>query len=120
MPTAAPTLDPGVLSHAAEVIKCLGHPLRLQLLDALESGEKTVTDLHLRTGATQAMVSQQLGILRGRGIVGARRAGPFVFYRITEPKVYRVLACIRECDMRPAGGAAGHSSGRNHQKRTQR
>lgn len=86
-----------MLSRAASVIKCLGHPLRLQLLDAMEAGAATVTDLQARTGATQAMVSQQLATLRGHGVVTAQRDGPFVRYSITEPKVHHILACIRGC-----------------------
>ena len=91
------TIDPVLLEQAAGVIKCLGHPLRLQLLDAMEGGEMTVGELELRTGATQATVSQQLAILRGHGVVAARREGPFVRYSIIEPKVHHILACIRGC-----------------------
>jgi ArsR family transcriptional regulator, virulence genes transcriptional regulator len=97
MPHDSTTLDPVVLGRAANVIKCLGHPLRLLLLDAMEGGEVTVTELQARTGASQAMVSQQLATLRGHGIVAARRVGPFVRYTITEPKVHRILDCIRGC-----------------------
>lgn len=90
-------LDPDRLERAAAVIKCLGHPLRLQLLDALEGGAATVTELQALTGATQAMVSQQLATLRGHGVVTARRNGPFVRYAIAEPKVHHILDCIRGC-----------------------
>ena len=97
MPAPATTLDPVLLDRAASVIKCLGHPLRLMLLDAIQTGAATVTELQARTGASQAMVSQQLATLRGHGIVTARREGPFVRYSITEPKVYSILDCIRGC-----------------------
>jgi DNA-binding transcriptional ArsR family regulator len=96
-------ISPTVLHHAAAVIKCLGHPLRLRLLEAMESGERTVSELQALSGASQATVSEQLGVLRGHRVVEARRDGPFVYYRITEPKVCRILACIRECDATPAG-----------------
>jgi DNA-binding transcriptional ArsR family regulator len=91
------------LRSAAAVIKCLGHPLRLRLLEAMETGERTVSALQGFSGAGQAAVSEQLGILRGQGVVEARREGPFVHYRITEPKVRRILACIRDCEATPAG-----------------
>lgn len=93
------TLDPEVLAKAAEVIKCLGHPLRLRILEALEAGEKTVTELQTHAGATQAAVSQQLATMRARGVVDNRRDGARVFYRITEPKVMAILSCIRSCDL---------------------
>jgi DNA-binding transcriptional ArsR family regulator len=85
------------LTKSAEVIKCLGHPLRLRLLEALERREMTVSDLQEYAGVSQASVSQQLGILRGRGVVDSRREGVYVYYRITEPKVSSILACIRQC-----------------------
>jgi ArsR family transcriptional regulator len=86
------------LERAASMIKCLGHPLRLRLLEAMEDGERTVTDLAQFLGAPQAVVSQQLGILRGRAVVSATRRGPHVFYGITEPRVQHILDCIRTCD----------------------
>jgi ArsR family transcriptional regulator len=100
MPAPTSLLDLTLLDHAASVIKCLGHPLRLRLLDALASGASTVTELRFISGATQSTISQQLGILRGHGVVSARRDGLFVHYDITEPKVHQILACIRGCGER--------------------
>ena len=90
-----------VLQRAAGVIKCLGHPLRLRLLEFLEEGEKSVSELQDYAGASQAAVSQQLATMRGRGIVDCRRDGPFVYYRIVEPKVFHILNCIRACEPQP-------------------
>lgn len=92
-------IDATVLERASRVIRVLGHPLRLRLLESLETGERNVTDLVLATGVSQAMVSQQLRILRAERVVDDRREGARVFYRITEPKVSRILDCIRECDL---------------------
>jgi DNA-binding transcriptional ArsR family regulator len=86
------------LTKSAEIVKCLGHPLRLRLLEALEHGEMTVSDLQEYANMSQAAVSQQLGILRGRGVVDFRRDGVYAHYRIIEPKVSKILACIRDCD----------------------
>ncbi|KRT62366.1 MAG: transcriptional regulator, ArsR family [Chloroflexi bacterium CSP1-4] len=94
-----PTIDAAVLERAARVIRVLGHPLRLRLLEALEDGERHVAELQEAAGVSQAMVSQQLGILRAHGVVERRREGPRVYYRIIEPKVSRILACIREFDL---------------------
>lgn len=90
-----------VLGTAAEVIKCLGHPLRLRLLEAMEGGERSVSSLQQYCGATQAAVSQQLATLKARGIVECRREGTHMYYRIIEPKVKAILGCIRSCDIRP-------------------
>ena len=99
MATTFDALDSAILDRAAAVIKCLGHPLRLRILDALESGEKSVSELQTLCRATQASVSQQLGVLKGRHIVDFRRDGTSVYYWITEPKVSHILRCIRDCDL---------------------
>jgi DNA-binding transcriptional ArsR family regulator len=82
------------LRHAAAIIKCLGHPLRLRLLAAMESGEMTVSQLQQATGAGQAAVSRQLGIMRERDIVDSRREGLNVYYWIVEPLVDTILGCV--------------------------
>jgi ArsR family transcriptional regulator len=94
-----PEIDPAILDRASRVIRVLGHPLRLRILNLLEGAEQNVTQLVLATGVTQAAISQQLRILRFEGIVDDRREGSRVFYRITEPKVSKILDCIRACDV---------------------
>ncbi len=100
MTTATRPISQDVLENAAKVIKCLGHPLRLRLLEIMErGGEHNVSELQAFSGAGQSAVSEQLGILRGHGVVASRRDGMFMLYRIIEPKVFRILACVRECDI---------------------
>jgi ArsR family transcriptional regulator len=98
-PSASPRIGQSILERAARVIRVIGHPLRLRLLEELEGGERHVNELVEATGASQAIVSQQLGILRAEAVVDARREGPRVYYRITEPKVSMILDCIRQCDL---------------------
>ena len=93
-----------VLERAARVIRVVGHPLRLRLLEALEAGERNVSELVATTQTSQAMVSQHLAILRAEGVVGFRRDGGRIYYRITEPKVHRILDCIRDCDLPELAG----------------
>lgn len=92
-------VDPNVLSRAAEIIKILGHPERLKIVEVLESGEGTVTDVQEAVGLSQPSVSQHLARMRGAGIVASRRDGVNVYYRVVEPKVWHILKCIRTCDM---------------------
>lgn len=94
-----PEIDPAILDRASRVIRVLGHPLRLRILNVLEGAERNVTQLVVATGVSQAAVSQQLRILRAEGVVDDRRQGSRVFYRITEPKVSKILDCIRTCDV---------------------
>lgn len=92
-------IDPLVLERAARVIRVLGHPLRLRILELLEVGERNVADLQDELEASQAVISQQLAILRAEAVVTPRRDGPRVYYRIIEPKVAHILDCIRQCDL---------------------
>jgi ArsR family transcriptional regulator len=92
-------VNPEILRRAAEIIKLLGHPDRLKIVEVLEGGEATVSDIQEELGLVQAIVSQHLAKLRGAGVVAARREGVHVFYQLTEPKVHQILNCIRTCDM---------------------
>lgn len=93
------SIDPAGLSKAADVIKVIGHPDRLKILEFLEDGEKAVGEIQDCLDLPQAIVSQHLARMRGWNIVDARRDGTHVFYRIIEPKVGHVLDCIRQCDL---------------------
>ena len=93
------SIDPSALAKAAEVIKVVGHPDRLRILECLEDGEKAVGEIQECLGMAQAVVSQHLAKMRGWDIVEARRDGTHVYYHITEPKVKHILNCIRHCDL---------------------
>ena len=93
------SIDPEVLHKAADVIKVVGHPDRLRILETLEDGEKSVGEIQDLLGLPQAIVSQHLAKMRGWGIVESRRDGIHVYYHITEPKVSHILDCIRHCDL---------------------
>jgi DNA-binding transcriptional ArsR family regulator len=97
-------LDPRVLAEAAEMVRVLGHPVRLRIVELLEHQERTVTQIQEGLEAPQALVSQQLARMRAAGIVEGRRNGSNVWYRIADPRVVRMLDCLRHCDI-PAGPA---------------
>jgi len=93
------SVSPDVLRRAAEIIKLLGHPERLKIVEVLEGGEATVSDIQEQLGLAQAIVSQHLAKLRGANVVAARRDGVRVYYQLIEAKVHHILQCIRTCDM---------------------
>lgn len=90
-----------VLERAAEIIKLLGHRERLMILEALEVGERSVSDICEACDLEQAICSQHLRRLRQLKVVACRKAGVNVFYHVTEPKVHHILHCIRTCDAPP-------------------
>jgi DNA-binding transcriptional ArsR family regulator len=93
------SVTPAVLSRAADIIRMLGHPERLKIVEVLEGGEATVSEIQDMVDLPQAIVSQHLAKMRGADIVAARRDGVHVYYHLIEPKVQHILQCIRTCDM---------------------
>lgn len=93
-PFVLPNLSDTVLM--AKFFRALGDPTRLRILEAVVEEEKNVTELVRLTGAPQGRVSSHLACLRWCGYVTARRAGRSVFYRVTDPRVRRLLALGRE------------------------
>jgi DNA-binding transcriptional ArsR family regulator len=80
----------------AELFKTLGHPLRIRILELLRGGEVSVRDLLRQLAVEPPAVSQQLGVLRARGIVESRRADGTVYYWIRDPLITKLLDVGRE------------------------
>lgn len=88
-------IDQARIDRAAEVLKTVAHPVRLRIVELLESGEKSVNELKDLLGVTQPLTSQHLSQMRMRGVLGSRREGALVYYSITNPDVVKVIHCIR-------------------------
>lgn len=79
----------------ARVGKALGHATRLQLLDFLAQGRRTVESLSAASGVSLVMVSQHLRALKEAGLVRSSRRGTFVEYRLSGEDVAGLLAMVR-------------------------
>ena len=90
-------IDMETLERVTPIIRNVAHPLRLRILDYLDhAGEpRTVTDITEAAGAGQAIVSQQLRILKDTGVLTAKREGSFVLYGLADRSVLLLLDCIR-------------------------
>ena len=66
----------------AEIAQALGHSHRLELLEHLGQGERSVEDLAARSGLTVANTSRHLQLLRRAALVEGRRESKRVFYRL--------------------------------------
>ena len=71
----------------ARRFRAIGEPQRIRLLDCLRGGEATVNELAERTGASQQNVSKHLTLLADVGILGRRKDGNRVYYRIVDDGV---------------------------------
>jgi len=83
-----------LFGHFAAIAKNLGHVHRLELLEQLGQGERTVEILAQKARLSVANTSQHLQHLRRAGLVTARRAGKFVCYRLADDAVLDVLAAL--------------------------
>jgi len=92
-------MDKNVAEHVAEVLKAVAHPVRLQIVELLETKEMCVGDIVMALGGKQAITSQQLNMMKDKGVLDCRRNGTKVYYRIEDQNVVRLLHCIYDhCD----------------------
>lgn len=87
-------MDKELANHAAEVLKAVAHPIRLQVVELLEAGEMCVGRISEALHEKQAITSQQLNIMKDKGILASRREGTKVFYRLENQNITQVLSCI--------------------------
>ena len=89
-------IDTAVLNQTAPLIRAVAHPLRLRILDFLNvNGPSNVTHIVAACGVEQAVVSQNLRILKDQGVLRNHRNGNFVIYELQDRRVLFLLECIR-------------------------
>jgi len=84
-----------LFEQLAVVARALGSAARLELLDYLAQGERTVDALSKVSGLSVANTSKHLQQLRQAGLVQARREGLHVFYRMSGDDVLEVIIALR-------------------------
>ncbi|MGH8801255.1 MAG: ArsR/SmtB family transcription factor [Casimicrobiaceae bacterium] len=82
------------LGGLAEVAKALGHGHRLEILELLAQGERSVDALAERVGIPMANTSQHLRLMRGAGLLASRRDGKRIVYRLSDPSVLELTASL--------------------------
>ena len=78
----------------ADVLKAIAHPVRLRIIELLENDEKCVGDIVESVGGKQSVTSQQLNMMKDKGVLDCRRDGTKVYYRIANRNVIKVLHCV--------------------------
>jgi DNA-binding transcriptional ArsR family regulator len=88
--------DPdGLRQFKADFFKALAHPIRIRILELLRDGPRSVGLLQEAIGSPASSVSQQLAVLRGRGIVTTERRGTTVIYAVHDPDIFVLLDVAR-------------------------
>lgn len=78
------------LEVSADLLRVLGHAVRLELVTALIAGERSVGDIETSTGISQPGLSQQLAVLRKADLVTARREAKQVFYSLNHEPLQKL------------------------------
>ncbi len=78
------------------LLKALGHPVRLKMVEGLLGRECNVNKMVKALGLPQSTVSQHLGILKSRGIVQIRKEGVKTCYRVTDTRIAELIKVLRK------------------------
>jgi DNA-binding transcriptional ArsR family regulator len=81
-------LEPDTLAAVAERFKVLAEPARLEILNALRDGPRSVTTLIDETGLNQANLSKHLQLLYTHGFVERQRSKSWVYYSLADKRVF--------------------------------
>ena len=94
MPLPHPLPD-DLVELIARRFRVLGEPMRIKLLDRLREGEASVNELSEALDASQQNVSKHLAVMSAAGVLGRRKEGTYVFYRIVDEGV--LALCDQVC-----------------------
>jgi DNA-binding transcriptional ArsR family regulator len=87
-------MTPEQLELVAERFKILAEPVRLQLLQALMGGERSVGELTEVTGLSQANASKHLQLLLAQNLVARRKQGLFAYYQLADESVFQLCNLV--------------------------
>ena len=79
----------------AEILKVLGHPVRLKIVAGLCTKECNVKHIWECLGLPQATVSQHLALLKNKGIIEGKHVGVKVHYRVVHPLAKKIIAMLQ-------------------------
>ncbi len=86
--------DMALIEAKAKILKALGHPTRLWMVEQLADSEKCVCEFTNRIDVDFSTVSKHLTVLKQAGIVEDRKQGKQVFYRLKVPCVLKFMDCV--------------------------
>lgn len=89
-------LSPAALEQAAECLKALAHPVRLQMIQLLLEGRYTVGELAEICDAPQNVASEHLRLMQRCGFLHRDKEGRRSYYRVAEPHLQNIMNCIED------------------------
>ncbi|MCK5706439.1 MAG: helix-turn-helix transcriptional regulator [Candidatus Aureabacteria bacterium] len=82
---------------AAEAIKAIAHPIRLEVIDILRNKELSVSIIQAKLKAKQSITSQHLIVMKNKKILQSRRDGNVIYYSIKNKNILKIIQCIDSC-----------------------
>lgn len=89
-------LNDALYEQFARIGHALSTPKRLEILDLLGQGERSVEVLAREANLSVPNASQHLKVLRSARLIDSRRDGSYIFYRLADPAVWRLWAALRD------------------------
>jgi ArsR family transcriptional regulator len=87
------------LEKAAYILKCIGHPARLAIIELLsERKEITVNEICHELGMEQSLISHHLVNMKIRGLLSSRKEGINIYYALKERNLLTIITCVQKCD----------------------
>lgn len=102
MPKLKNHLNTEQIIRVAEILKTIGHTVRLQILEALEEKEPlTVSEIQERieSDTEQSLLSHHLIKLKDRGILRCEKQGMNVLYRLEDRNILKIFTCMESCSL---------------------
>ena len=100
----APAIEFDRLTQVGSVLKTLGHPVRLQIIQYLAQGEQRVSHIQDHIGLSQPATSQQLRLMTDHSILARHREGNLVYYRLANDFIWKILDCMQNLSARLSSG----------------
>ena len=85
-----------IFEMQADVCLALGNPRRLQILNLLKEGERSVSSMLEFININKANMSQHLSVLKQKGLVLSRKEGTTVYYRLASPRISEACSIMRD------------------------
>jgi len=80
--------------NPVDILKSLADETRFNIIISILEKEKTVSQIVKEVGKAQPTVSLHLKILQLNNIISKRKQGKFIFYRITDPKIKKIIKIL--------------------------
>jgi ArsR family transcriptional regulator len=89
-------MDKKIYKIHAEMCKVFTSPVRIEILNLLGEGKKSVSELVKLTGLTQPNISQHLHMMKEKKIVKTEKQGNIVYYSLANPKISKAFEIMKE------------------------